>query len=106
MPEVALKGSVLPPGSAAKADCGNAPWNVEVSAISQGHEEDDCVFATCVFPDGWSKNLQLFLPIKPADLFHQIINQFSFRYGKNVTPVEAVPSAITAGMSIAFKEAE
>jgi hypothetical protein len=73
--QVAMKGSVLPPNASTKAALGDAALEAKITAINK-NEGDDCEFFTVEFPDGYVKNFQTFLPTKPEDLAHQIINLF------------------------------
>lgn len=101
--QASMKGSVLTPGSVAKATLGEGPWTVEVDQIAQ-NEGDDCAFYRVVFPGAFVKNFQAFTPVKAEDIVHQLINLFSFKYGTNVELASALPVTIVVGTKITFKE--
>lgn len=103
MLDVSGIGTVIPPSATSMRDISELPKEIFVQNVA-ANDGDDCVFLNCKFPDGYWKNLQVFLPLTSDAVLHAMIAAFKTIYGVNVTPDSAVDVSNLVGSTITFTE--
>ena len=96
-------GTVIPPSATSQRDISEFPKEIFVQDVV-ANGGDDCVFLNCKFPDGYWKNLQVFLPLTSDAVLHVLMAAFKTIYGANVTPNGAVDVSNLVGSTITFTE--